>query len=48
MQRHFQVSPPRVHQMMMTLERTGLIRRNSGVARSVQILVEPEDFPVLH
>jgi Mn-dependent DtxR family transcriptional regulator len=27
MQRHFQVSPPSVHQMVLTLERAGLIRR---------------------
>ena len=47
MQRHFQVSPPSVHQMVLTLERAGLIRRTPGVARSVEILVEPEDLPVL-
>ena len=34
MQRHFQVSPPSVHQMVLTLERAGLIRRTPGVARS--------------
>ena len=38
MQRHFQVSPPSVHQMIVTLERNGLIRRQPGVARSIQIL----------
>ena len=27
LQRHFQVSPPSVHQMIVTLERNGLIRR---------------------
>ena len=27
MQRHFGVSPPSVHQMIVTLERNGLIRR---------------------
>ncbi len=42
MQRHFQVSPPSVHQMIVTLERNGLIRRQPGVARSIQILVAPE------
>ena len=46
MQRHFQVSPPSVHQMVLTLERVGLIRRTPGVARSIQILVEPDDLPV--
>jgi DNA-binding MarR family transcriptional regulator len=47
MQRHFQVSPPSVHQMIVTLERNGLIRRQSGVARSIQILVAPQDLPIL-
>ena len=36
MQRHFQVSPPSVHQMVLTLERAGLIRRTPGVARSIE------------
>jgi DNA-binding MarR family transcriptional regulator len=48
MQRHFQVSPPSVHQMIVTLERNGLIQRQPGVARSIQILVAPEDLPILH
>ena len=39
MQRHFQVSPPTVHQMVLTLERAGLIRRQPGVARSIEVLV---------
>ena len=47
MQRHFQVSPPSVHQMIVTLERNGLIQRQPGVARSIQILVAPEDLPIL-
>ncbi len=47
MQRHFQVSPPSVHQMVLTLERMGLIRRQPGVARSIAVLVAPEYLPVL-
>ena len=47
MQRHFQVTPPSVHQMVLTLERNGLIRRQQGVARSIEILVPPEDLPIL-
>jgi len=35
MQRHFRVSPPSVHEMVLTLERAGLIRRQPGVARSI-------------
>lgn len=47
LQRHFDVSPPSVHQMVLTLERAGLIRRQPGVARSIEVLVPPELLPVL-
>jgi DNA-binding MarR family transcriptional regulator len=47
MQRYFRVSPPSVHQMIVTLERNGLIRRQPGVARSIQLLVPPENLPIL-
>ena len=47
MQRHFRVSPPSVHQMVLRLERDGLISRLSGVARSIAILVPPDELPIL-
>jgi len=47
MQRHFGVTPPSVHQMVLTLERAGLIDRKPGVPRSIAVLVPPEDLPVL-
>jgi Mn-dependent DtxR family transcriptional regulator len=47
MQRYFQVSPPSVHQMVLMLEREGYIRRQPGVARSIEMLVDPESLPVL-
>ena len=47
MRRHFQVSPPSVHQMVVTLERAGLIRRQPGVARSIELLIPPEEIPIL-
>ncbi len=47
MQRYFGVTPPSVHQMVLTLERAGLIRRQPGVPRSIEVLVLPEDLPVL-
>ena len=47
MQRHFRVSPPSVHQMVLTLERAGLIRRQPGVARSIELIVAAEDLPIL-
>jgi repressor LexA len=46
-QRYFQVSPPSVHQMLLTLERRGLIRRQPGTARSIELLVDPETLPTL-
>ena len=47
MQRHFRVTPPSVHQMVLGLERDGFIRRRPGVARSIDILVPPQDLPIL-
>ena len=47
LQHHFRVSPPSVHQMVLTLERNGLIRRRPGVARSIEVLIAPELLPVL-
>ena len=47
MQRHFRVSPPSVHQMIVTLERNGFIRRQPGIPRSIEILVPPESLPIL-
>jgi DNA-binding MarR family transcriptional regulator len=47
LRRHFGVSPPAVHQMVLSLERAGLIRRAPGMARSIEVLVAPECLPVL-
>lgn len=47
LQRYFQVTAPTVHQMVLTLERIGLICRQPGVARSIRLLVEPEVLPIL-
>jgi DNA-binding MarR family transcriptional regulator len=47
LQRHFRVTPPSVHQMVLTLERAGLIRRRPGVARSIELLVEASALPPL-
>jgi SOS-response transcriptional repressor LexA len=41
-QRHFRVSPPSVHQMIVTLQRNGFIRRRHGISRSIEILLPPE------
>ncbi len=47
MQRFFQVTPPTVHQMVLTLERRGFIRRVPGQARSITLTVPPESLPPL-
>jgi DNA-binding MarR family transcriptional regulator len=47
MRRHFKVTAPSVHQMVMTLEQRGLIKRRPGVPRSIEILIAPERLPVL-
>ncbi len=47
MQRYFEVSPPAVHQMVLGLERAGLVRRQAGVARSIELLIPPEQLPIL-
>jgi Mn-dependent DtxR family transcriptional regulator len=47
MQEYFRVNPPSVHQMVLTLERAGFIVRQPGVARSIQLLVDPGQLPEL-
>ena len=47
LERHFQVSPPSIHDMIKTLERNGLIERTPGRARSIRLLVQPEHLPRL-
>jgi DNA-binding MarR family transcriptional regulator len=47
MQRHFGVTPPSVHGMVLALQRAGLIRREPKRARSITILVDINDLPPL-
>ena len=47
MQRYFQVSPPSVHQMVVTLERRGFIARVPGQGRSIRLLLPREKLPDL-
>jgi Mn-dependent DtxR family transcriptional regulator len=47
MQQYFRVSPPSVHQMVLTLERAGVIRRKPRTARSIELLVDPRCLPEL-
>jgi repressor LexA len=46
-QQYFRVSPPSVHQMVLTLERRGFIRRQPRTARSIELLVDPKLLPEL-
>ena len=47
MQPYFRVPPPAVHQMILTLEARGLIERTPGQARSLRLLVPPDQLPNL-
>ncbi|NQT60537.1 MAG: MarR family transcriptional regulator [Bacteroidetes bacterium] len=47
MQMYFRVSPPTIHQMVLTLEKNMLISRVSRQARSIRILVPKEEIPQL-
>ncbi len=47
MQRYFRVSPPSVHQMVVTLEANGYIERIAGQGRSLRLLLAREDLPDL-
>ena len=47
MQRFFQVTSPSVHQMVLSLEKAGLITRQPGIARSITLTIDPADLPEL-
>ena len=47
MQGFFRVTAPSVHQMVLNLERLGLIRRTPGASRSIDLLVAPASLPLL-
>lgn len=47
MQQYFRITPPSVHQMVLTLEKRGLIERTPGQARSIRLLLPRADLPDL-
>jgi len=47
MQSFFLVTPPSVHQMVLSLEKAGLIRRQPGKARSIELAIDSADLPPL-
>lgn len=46
-ERYFKVSPPSVHQMILTLEKNGFISRIPGQARSIRLLIPKTELPDL-
>lgn len=46
-QRYFGVTPPTVHRMVHTLVKAGFIQKQPGVARSIKIIIPPEEIPEL-
>lgn len=47
MQRHFKVTPPVVHDMVVRLEKKGLIERKPYEPRSIRLLISKEELPDL-
>ena len=47
MQKYFEVTPPSVHQMVLTLETRGLIERTPGLGRSIRLRIPREELPDL-
>jgi DNA-binding MarR family transcriptional regulator len=46
-QQFFQVTPPSVHQMIVELERRGLISRIPGQPRTIKVTVPDDELPRL-
>lgn len=46
-QRYFGVSPPAIHDMIITLEKRGFISRVPGRARSMELRLKREELPDL-
>ena len=47
LERYFRVTPPTIHQMILTLARDGHISRVPGHARSIRLVVPREELPRL-
>lgn len=43
----FNATPPTVHQMILTLEKSGFISREPGKARTIKVLLAPDQLPYL-
>jgi repressor LexA len=47
MQSYFKVLPPSIHQVVLTLEKKGLIEKVPYQARSIRLLIPREELPDL-
>jgi DNA-binding MarR family transcriptional regulator len=47
LQKYFRVTPPSIHQMVVTLTDKGLISRVEGQARTIKVLVPENELPKL-
>jgi DNA-binding MarR family transcriptional regulator len=47
LERYFKTTPPTIHQMILKLEKKGLISRVPGQPRSIQLLISREELPIL-
>ncbi|MBU0968845.1 MAG: SOS response transcriptional repressor [Proteobacteria bacterium] len=47
LQRFFGVMPPTIHQMILQLEKLGLISRIPGQPRSIRLLIDADQIPRL-
>ena len=47
MQRYFNVSPPSIHNMIVTLEKRHFIAKTPGAARSIRLLLTRDKLPHL-
>lgn len=47
MRRYFRVTPPTINQMVKKLHAKGLIDRTPGAARTIKVLLDPAELPIL-
>jgi repressor LexA len=47
MESYFKVAYSSIHQMVLTLEKRGLITRTPGAARSIRLLLPQDEIPAL-
>jgi hypothetical protein len=47
MEQYFRVAESSVHQMVLTLEKRGLMSRTPGEARTIKILLPTDEIPQL-